>query len=192
MLRLTSATLLLLTPIVSEAAGDVDKATETSTQEVKLRTLTLILPTSWKSMRSSSSMRLGTYQIPPSKKGGKPAELTVYHFGGGGGGVNDNLLRWISQFDSKGRKVRLTRGTAGDDDYYVAEVSGTYNMPVGPPVLRRTKPAPDSRMLAVILVLEKGVYYLKLTGEDELVAQQSESLRTAFGGSKDSEKKYEL
>jgi len=189
MLRLNAAALLVLTiPSVLIAAED----TQNKTREVKLSALRLNVPDSWKTAASASSMRLATFQIPSETKEADEAELAIYHFRGGGGGINDNLTRWIGQFDSDGREVRLTRGKARGQDYYVVEVSGTYQEPVGPPVLQQTKPAPGSRMLAMILILEEGVYFLKMTGDDKTVAKQADALRKAFGGSQESEEEYNL
>jgi hypothetical protein len=72
----------------------------------------------------------------------------------------------------------------------MVEVSGTYNQSVGPPIRRQTKAVEGSRMLAVILQLDQGVYFLKLTGKDKTVKAQSKSLRQAFGGTAESEAEY--
>jgi hypothetical protein len=45
-------------------------------------------------------------------------------------------------------------------------------------------------MLAVILQLDEGVYFLKLTGQDKTVKAQSQSLRDSFGGTSESEEEH--
>jgi gluconolactonase len=163
------------------------------TVEVKHRDLTLQIPEDWKTQPNSSNLRLATYHIPAVKDDKEPAELTIYNFGGGGGGVADNISRWVAQFASEGRESKVTQGMAGENEYYYADISGTYNKPVGPPILRKTAPAPGYRMHAVILVIkDKGVYYLKMAGPDATVAAQADVMRKAFGADAASEKPYEL
>jgi gluconolactonase len=167
------------------ASGDVTT--------VKLKDLTLQLPKSWAESDVKNSMRLATYEIPAAAGDKEKGELTVSTFPGGGGGVDANLARWIDQFDGKGRMTVVKKGQAGENQYYIAEISGTYKKPVGPPILRKSEPAAGFRMLAVIVVLKnEEVYFLKLTGPDATVKAQAEALRRTFGGKSDSEEAYEL
>ncbi len=56
---------------------------------------------------------------------------------------------------------KSVKGMAGENEYVLVDISGTYNKPDGPPILRKTKAVPAYRMMGVILVLKgKGVYYL--------------------------------
>ncbi|MCH2212607.1 MAG: hypothetical protein MK110_14985 [Fuerstiella sp.] len=160
------------------------------TEEVKHKDLTLNVPENWSNTGKRNSMRLATYEIPAVKGDKESGELAIFNFPGGGGGVGQNISRWVGQFDSKGREHKITKGKAGDHDYYVVEVSGTYNKSVGPPIRRQTRPVEGSRMLAVILQLNKGVYFLKMTGKDATVKAQSTAFRKSFGGSEKSEEKY--
>lgn len=174
-------------------AGASFVSAEDATTAVTLRDLTLQVPKSWKEAKSSSSMRLATYEIPPVKGDPESGELTVFSFAGGGGGVGANIERWIGQFDGKGRTSTVTKGKAGDNVYYLADIAGTYNKPDGPPFLRKTKPAPGYRMLAAIIQLEgKGVYYLKLAGPDATIKAELEPFRKSFGGDKETEEPFEL
>lgn len=179
------ATILLACGTAAASADDTAK-----TREDKLKALTLNVPESWKQSAQKSSMRLATYEIPGPKEDDAPAELAIYNFPGGGGPVESNIRRWIGQFESKGRTTKVTIGSANEKPYYVVEVTGTYNQPVGPPIRRQTKPVEGARMLAVILQLDQGVYYLKLTGPDETVKAQSDALRAAFGGNVKTEKEH--
>lgn len=168
-----------------EAAGE--------TTEVKLKDLTLNLPKTWKVSPNSSTMRLATYEIPKAENDPEPGELTVFNFAGGGGGVAENLTRWIGQFSSEGRTATVKKGKAGENNYYITDIAGTFQKPKGPPVLRQTEPAEGYRMLGVIIELEgKGIYYLKLTGPDATVKAQADALRKSFGGSVKGETDYEI
>ena len=183
-MKVVAVTLLSL---VSTAAFADD------TTAVKIKSLTLNVPSTWKKAPNANSMRLATYAIQAAEGDKEPGELTVFSFGGGGGDVGPNLTRWIGQFASEGRMSKVVKGKAGENDYYVANISGTYNKPDGPPILRKTKPTPGYRMLGVILILkDKGVYYLKMTGPDKTIAAQEKALRAAFGGSAESEAVYDL
>lgn len=170
-----------------------EKAKAAETTEVKLMDLTLKLPKSWKALPNTSTMRLATYEIPKADGDPEAGELSVFSFAGGGGGLADNLTRWVGQFSSEGRKAVIRKGEAGSNKYYIADITGTYQKPKGPPVLRQTEPAPGFRMLGVVIELEgKGVYYLKLTGPDATVKAQADALRASFGGDAKTEADYEI
>ena len=187
MLRFT-LTAAALAVLAGSAIAD-DKPLEKK-NAVKLKSLTLNIPESWEESKSSSNMRLGTYSIPAAEGKEEKGELAIYNFGPGGGSVDDNLERWVGQFAADGREVRLTKGSANDHEYYIADISGTYNMPIGPPIRQQTKASPGYRMLGVILLLKDGVYFLKMTGEDETIKAQADALRASFGGDVEKEEEY--
>lgn len=188
--------LLLNSASCLQAADETAKKTDAKAEEtvtVKLRDLSLTLPKSWSASDQQSQMRLATYFIPPAAGDKDKGELAISTFAGGGGGIAPNLQRWISQFDAAGRKAAVKKGKAGANEYYVADITGTYQKSVGPPILRKTEPAPGYRMLGVIVVLpSEEVYFLKLTGPDATVKAQTEALRKSFGGKSDGEEDYEL
>ncbi len=169
------------------------QAEEVKTKKVKLQDIQLEVPATWKQQQPTSRLRAGQFQLPATGKDKESAELVVYFFGGAGGGVDANLKRWIGQFIPKGRKVVIAMGKSPQGPYYVAEVTGTYNKPIGPPIRQQTKPTPGSRMVAVILMIQgKGNYFLKLTGPDKTVADGTVALRKAFGADPTTEKPYQL
>ena len=168
-------------------------AEEAKTKKVKLQDIQLEVPATWKQQQPTSRLRAGQFQLPAVGKDKDSAELVVYFFGGAGGGVDANLKRWIGQFIPQGRKVVMAMGKSPQGPYYVAEVTGTYNKPIGPPIRQQTKPTPGSRMVAVILMIQgKGNYFLKLTGPDKTVADGTIGLRKAFGADPAKEKPYQL
>lgn len=163
------------------------------TRESKANTLILNVPESWKDKGGDGQMRAGQLELPAVEGDKEPGELIVYYFGAGGaGGVAANLERWIGQFEEEGRKVKLTQGKARDAAYTLAEVTGTYNKPVGPPIQRQSRPAPAYRMLAAIVDTPSGPYFLKLTGPVRTVTAASEPFRAAFGGNASEETEYKL
>ncbi len=175
---------------VKEAAG----AETTKTTEVKLKDLLLKIPETWKTAEGSR-MRLATYAIPKADGDTDDAELSIFNFGGGGGGMSDNVTRWVGQFDGAGRESKVTKGMAGDNEYVFVDVSGIYKKPKpgSPPLLQETIAAPDYRMHGVILMLKDGgVYYLKLAGPDKTVKAAAADFRGSFGGDEKSEKDFEI
>jgi gluconolactonase len=186
------AAILLLTTAIGTLSADEPAKTNAITT-VKLKELTLQLPKSWAESDLKSSMRLATYEIPAAEGDKEKGELAISTFPGGGGGVDQNLARWVDQFEAKGRTTAIKKGKAGENEYYIADLAGTYKKSVGPPILRKTEPAPGYRMLAVILVMKnEEVYFLKLTGPDKTIKAQAEAFRKTFGGSSGGEEPYEL
>lgn len=168
-----------------------EKAPETVA--VKVKDLTLNVPKTWTQSDAVLPMRLATFEIPAVKGDKSKAEMVVSSFGGDGGGVGPNIERWIGQFDAEGRDAVVKQGKAGDIVYHIADISGTYQKPVGPPVLGKKEAVKEARMLGVILQVKgKGVYFLKLTGPDATVKAQSDALRASFGAKADGEEDYEL
>ncbi|MCP4787616.1 MAG: hypothetical protein GY903_12895 [Fuerstiella sp.] len=193
--RITICLLLLLTvgTFPASSADDAPQEKEGRTTEVKLKDLTLKIPSTWELKPSSSRMRLATYAIPAAKGDSESGELTIFNFAGGGGDVGANISRWVEQFGGEGRTSKVTKGKTGDNDYYFANIAGTYEKPVGPPFQRKTESSPGYRMAGVILVLQgKGVYYLKLAGPDATIKAQAEAFRRSFGGKSEGETDYEI
>jgi gluconolactonase len=171
------------------AADDAKK----ETRDVKVEDITLTVPADWKQQEPSNRLRLAQFVMPQAEGDAEPTEMVVSHFGGGGGGVQANIDRWIGQFASDGRQVKVTQGQSKQGAYYLADIRGTYNMSIGPPIRQQTKVIPNARMLGVILeVPEKGSYFLKLAGPEKTVSAQEDALRASIGGDKKSEKPYEL
>ncbi|HUG92030.1 MAG TPA: hypothetical protein VML55_14420, partial [Planctomycetaceae bacterium] len=162
------------------------------TREVQLDELTLKVPETWKQGEPSNKLRLAEFKIPPADGDEGTIELTIFSFGGGGS-VQQNVDRWIDQFEPAGRKVKVTTGESPQGRYVFADITGTYLQPVGPPILRQTERLPGARMLSVILAVpDKGVYYLKLAGPGKTVSGNAEHLRRAFGGEAAKEKPLKL
>jgi hypothetical protein len=173
-------------------APKADAPKKVKTVEVELKGgLKLNVPETWKSSKPSSRMRLAQFAIPAAKGDKEEGELTLFF--GFGGGAKANIDRWIGQFQSVERKVIVKEGAIENGKYLIAEITGTYNKPIGPPINRQSKPTPDSRMLGVILGIEdKGLYFLKMTGPDKTVAEQGTAFRASFGADAKKEKEVDL
>jgi hypothetical protein len=175
--------------MVSIAFGENEEKLET----VKARSLELQVPSSWKAVKTSSSMRVAQFDI--AAKEGEGAELIVYYFGGPTGGIAANIKRWIGQFDEKEREVKLVHGECKAGRYVVADISGTWKKPDGPLMAGKTINTPGSRVVNVMVVQgEAGseeYYFLKLSGPDKFVAKLAPALRTAIAAKVDMERPYE-
>ena len=183
--------------IVTFAAGltGISVGQAETTREEKVGDFVLHIPGDWKKEQPSSKMRALQFGIPvggiPVGDGDqRPAELAVFNFKGSGS-VDQNIKRWIDQFDSEGRKQQLFEGKTANGRYWLADISGTYNKSIGPPFLRKTQSEPGSRVLAMIFVGKQGtVLYLKLVGPDKTVAAQAERMRKVISAELGAEKPY--
>lgn len=185
---LTPALLLVTTVFANDQAKKL--------VTVKARDITLQVPASWEQVKTSSKFRAAQFRIPNSKADAEAAELVVYYFGGPTGGIKANIERWISQFHKENRKVDLVKNKWSDGTYVLADVSGTWKKPDGPPFARKTIDKPGSRVIGVVLVVEKegskDYYFLKLSGPDGLVKSQALALRSALGADVQAEKAIKL
>ena len=180
----------------AEKSDSADRKAEKKAEvavDVKIGELELKLPKSWKQSDATLPMRLATFEVPAGEGDKDNGEFVISSFPGGGGGVDANISRWVGQFSAEGRKAVVRQGKAGESEYFVADISGTYMKPDGPPILRKTKETPGQRMVGVILnTKDSGVYFLKLTGPDATVAAQLDAVRASFGGKHGDEKEYEF
>ena len=151
------------------------------TKKVVAKDIILNVPTSWKQSPASNNLRTAQFAIPKVEGDKDDAELVVYFFGGAGGGVNANLERWSGQFQPGGKKQKIYKGQSKQGEYYLLDITGVYNKPIGPPINRQTNPTPGYQMMAVVLMIkDKGNYFLKLTGPQKTVAAAAQALRVAI------------
>jgi gluconolactonase len=174
----------------ASADDKADKAAATGkTKMVKAGGLTLTVPEAWKEKEPSSNFRAAEIEVPAAGDDKSPGEFVVFNFGaGGGGGVQANVDRWIGQFDSEGRKVKVWKGMASQGEYTLVELTGTYKKPIGPPIQMKSKPVPGWRVLGVVLQAEGGPYFIKLDGPDKTINAAANDFRASFGGNAKDEK----
>lgn len=149
-------------------------------KEIKAGGLTLQAPETWEAVQPSSSMRVAQANLPDG------ADLAVFFFGPqGGGGVEANVTRWVGQFEEAGRQVVRVKGTSPQGNFIHVTITGTYNAPVGPPMLRKTEAKPGSQVIAIIVQSKDGDYFLKCSGSEKAVSAASEDLLKSIGGTID-------
>jgi hypothetical protein len=140
----------------------------------------IIAPADWTTKPVTSNMRAADFVLPG--KAGADAELIVYYFGSGGAGsVDENVNRWLDQFQQPGGKSSRDAAKiekikfAGQDATYVS-VTGRYvsqGMPGGGGPVDK----PDQALLAAIVASPSGPYYFKLVGPKETVDAQAKAFR---------------
>ena len=133
------------------------------------------LPAGWQSETPANTMRLAQASVPGE---GGAGQLAVFFFGpGGGGGVEDNLQRWIGQMKVE-PGTQPERGTLEANGMRITwvDVKGTLlpsSMGMGPATEQ-----PGSRLLGAVVEGEGGPWFFKLTGPDATLTAQ----RDAFFG----------
>jgi peptide-methionine (R)-S-oxide reductase len=171
--------------------GEPSKLKTVKAGEIRLR-----VPETWKISKPDSQLRVAQLNIPSKTRGEEDAELVVYHFGGPTGGIKANIERWVGQFHERGRDVDLFRGNCEQGEYILADISGTWKKPVGPPIAGKTVDKPNSRVMGLILLVGREdatkYYFVKLSGPDELVKSLASTLRTAIGADPKSEQLYNM
>lgn len=136
-------------------------------------------PAGWIAETPTSSMRKAQYRLPKADGDSEDAELGVFYFGGGGGGVQANINRWIGQFSkpdgSSVTDARTLHRTVHGIPLTIVDVTGTY---VGGMGSAETKPKTDFRMLAAVAEAGNGPWFFKLTGPAKTVTHWEPSFQT--------------
>jgi hypothetical protein len=141
--------------------------------------LKFIPPAGWIVETPSSSMRKAQYRLPRAKGDPEDGELVVFFFQGGGGSVQMNIDRWISQFTKPDGSpatdaARTTRKEVHGIPLTIVDVGGTY-MAASGPMLAEVKTKPDFRMLAAVAETAAGPWFFKLTGPAATVVRWESS-----------------
>lgn len=162
------------------------------TKTVSAGPLKLTVPETWQKKEATSRFWLAQFIIPKVTGDPENAEFVVFFFGpGGGGGPAANVDRWIKQFQPQDRKVKLTSGKSAQGEYILADITGTWNKPIGPMVAGKTVEVPNARVLSVLLTgKDQSNYFLRLTGTEKTVSANVDALRAAIGADAKAEKEY--
>ena len=144
--------------------------------------LKLTVPAGWKAETPTSSMRAAQLAGPGA---GGEGQLTVFHFGaGGGGGVDANLGRWLSQVVlDPGTEPKREVIEAPPFQIHVVDAAGKVTASrVG------SFPAQDQpgwRLFGAVIEAEGGPWYFRLVGpKDTLAAQRDAFLKMLRGASR--------
>ncbi|MEW6211199.1 MAG: hypothetical protein AB1631_22730 [Acidobacteriota bacterium] len=136
-------------------------------------------PDGWKAEQPTSSMRVAQFLLPRAEGDAEDASLVLYYFQGGGGSVQANLDRWVSQMQqpdgspSKEKSKTSTMKVAGMT-VTVMDVSGTYTAEMTPGAAERHNKS-GYRMRAAVIETPRGPYFVKLTGPEKTIARWDQS-----------------
>lgn len=113
-------------------------------------------------------MRLATYSIPKAGGDSEDAECALFYFGPGqGGGVDDNIERWIGEFEDATPALRSAAEVGGMSVARV-EVSGTYLAHTGSTMGSAGK-KPEWKLVGAIVEGPGGRVFCRLTGPTKTV-----------------------
>jgi hypothetical protein len=114
-------------------------------------------------------MRKAQFQVPRAEGDAENGSLAIFYFGPGqGGSAQDNLGRWIAQFEqpdgsSSKDKARTKSMTVNGLNVSLLDLTGTYTAEMNPGAGDRQN-KPQSRLLAAVVETPKGAYFVKLVG----------------------------
>ncbi len=115
------------------------------------------VPEKWRTVPNPSTMRIATYRVPAAP-GAEEAEMSVAR---AGGSVDDNIERWVGQFQEAAKETRAVKKVHGVK-VTIVELGGTYlggGAMGGAPVSHT-----GWSLLAAIVESAGSPYFFKLTG----------------------------
>lgn len=124
---------------------------------------TFTRPADWAWVPPSSAMRKAQLRVgAPEDK----AEIVFFYFTGGGGDVDSNVKRWLSQFKSKEGAEKIEAKTLNGVKVTFVTTVGTFSsgMPGGP-----TTPMSDFALHGAIMEGKEGSTFVKFTGPEKVV-----------------------
>jgi len=144
-------------------------------------------PAEWKP-QGERPMRVVTYSIPAAKGDAEGAELAVFYFGpSGGGGVDANVKRWVTQFQkadgsSAEKDAKTKQEKIAGLPVTTVDIKGTYAG--GGPMMGPSDPKPGYRLLGAIVTGPQGDVFFKLTGPEKTVAASEKPFHKMLEGMK--------
>jgi hypothetical protein len=153
--------------LLATGSGPASQDEKTKTQAIEAEGITFEIPTTWKPIQPKSSMRKAQVQIAASAGDAEGADLSLYVFPGGAGGVDANVERWRGQFtDDEGDTppVETERIKSKNAEVTRVEVAGTFKDPFAP-----GGPKEGFRLLGAIVITEERGYYFKMVGPDKTI-----------------------
>lgn len=156
-------------------------------RDEKAAELAFKVPAEWETLPVTSPMRVAQFVVPGP---GGDAEMVVFRFAGGAGGIDANIARWKGQFVApEGKTVddlgKTSTFEVGKLKVTLVDITGRYNAPERPGSTTMVDEA-DQRMIAAIVEGSGDAFFFKLLGASKTVdlwAQPFEAgLRAATAG----------
>ena len=150
-----------------------ESATPAATQQqVRFLGLQTTLPSDWRRVEPSSSMRLAQFVVPGHERG-QSAELVFYYFGVGQGGTpKANIARWRSQFrgtDGAPSTPEVTRFDVSEMPVTRVKLNGSYARGIGAGPGGTGKP--NQTLLAALVQTPRGQVTIQLHGDTPLISK---------------------
>ena len=125
------------------------------------------IPKRW-TEQGQRPMRVATYTIPAAEGDAETGECAIFFFGNDQGGtVDQNIERWIGQFETSGVPAR-TRKDVNGMKVTLVQVAGAYLAPAGP-MMQSSGKKENYRLLGAILEGPEGSVFYKFTGPAKTV-----------------------
>jgi hypothetical protein len=126
------------------------------------------IPKRW-TEQGQRPMRVATYTIPAAEGDAETGECAVFYFGNDQGGtVDQNIERWIGQFETGGVPAR-TRKDVNGMKVTLVQVAGAYLAPAGP-MMQSSGKKENFRLLGAIVEGPEGSVFYKFTGPAKTVS----------------------
>jgi hypothetical protein len=114
-------------------------------------------------------MRAAEYVVPRAAGDSDDGECVIITFGPGqGGGVNENIDRWVAQFSGASPPDRSTQQIHGMKVTRV-ETSGAYTAMRMPGMAAAPPTRPGWRLIGAIVESPSGMWFFKMTGPNATV-----------------------
>ena len=123
-------------------------------------------------------MRFATYVTLPAEKDAEGAECSVSFFGTGqGGNVDQNIDRWITQFENASAPSRSLKQISGLTVHLV-RIGGSYVGMTGPMMQQGGGRKDNFRLLGAIVEAPEGTVFFKLTGPAKTIVSNEDAFDT--------------
>jgi len=161
-------------------AADAKSDAAAKTADLKAGSLTFKAAAPWVAKKEPRRMSAGGYTIP-GKDGAPGVEADIYHFGGPGGGGDDdaNIARWQKQFvpDEDGALPEGKREDVAMGGKKVIFVTFKGTFLSGSVMDKERKPLPGYTMTGVIVPTDDGSIYFKIAGPDAEMAAAADHIK---------------
>ncbi len=141
------------------------------TQTVDGRGMTFQAPEAWKQEAPSSEMRRAQLKVNAAEGDAQGAELILFAFPGGAGGVDSNVERWQRMFrdkDGNPPKVDVKTVKGQNTEVNRVEIAGNYT-PMTFPGKEKQSSKDNYRLLGAIVITPETGYFLRMVGPDKTI-----------------------
>lgn len=167
--------LLALTVLVALGLYLTGSSPAGGKDEIELDGLKSKTPPGWEVAKPSSKLQMYRIVLPKVAGDDKDAEMTIFHFGkGGGGSLDANIDRWRKMFDKPTENTE--RYDVGKVRVTVVDLKGTYleKFPPFDPNAKVTR-RPDYRMFGVYFDSPNGPFFVRAVGPAKTMEQHKKN-----------------